>query len=46
LPDSLFDGAEECTGVGVADPCGDCVTHSRGNSESFVGFGRRKRKYL
>jgi hypothetical protein len=46
LPDGLFDGAEECTGVGVADACGNRITHSRGNSEPLVGFGRRKRKYL
>jgi len=43
LPDSLFDGAEACTRVGVEDARGDCVTHSRGNSESLVGFGRRRR---
>jgi len=43
LPDSLFDGAEECSGVGDEDARGDCVTHSRGNSETLVGFGRRRR---
>ena len=43
LPDGLFAGAEEGTGVGVEDACGDYVAHSRGNSESLVGFGRRRR---
>ena len=38
LPDGLFDGAEERSGVGVADAYGDRVTHSRGNSESLVAL--------
>lgn len=43
LPDTMFDGAEACTGVGNEDARGDCVTHSRENNESLVGFGRRRR---
>lgn len=45
FPNGLFDGAEECTRVGVEDAHGDFVTHSRGSGpgESLVGFGRRRR---